>query len=346
MRVRTLVVDDSAYNRVTITRMLQSDERIEVVGSAVNGEDAIKHVVRHEPHVITLDLEMPGMDGFTFLRWLMANRPTAVIVISSKSSDRSMFKALELGALDFIVKPGGSVSPRLPEIERELIAKVLSAPHARLDNLRRGQTDRKPAPFVAPVGQSRFDVVAIGCSTGGPTALEHLLHALPLLPVSIVVAQHMPATFTRLFAERLNRLTEYDVREAADGDSLAPGHVYIAPGGKQMQIERSAAALTVRIEAALDQDHYAPSVDRLMSSASEHVGSKLIGVLMTGMGDDGAAGMRAIRDRGGTTIAESADTAVIFGMPNQAIKIGAAEHVLPLDEISRAIERMCTGATD
>src|ERR1051326_7100828 len=242
-KVRALVIDDSAYNRVTLTRMLESDSHIKVVGTAVNGEDGIKQVMKQRPDVITLDLEMPIMDGFAFLRWLMASLPTPVIAVSSRASDRSVFKALELGALDFIAKPGGRVSPRLEEIQRDLVAKVLQVAEVRMENLRRrvqeehhAHADAAPAPQVCEEG---IELVAIGCSTGGPPALQHLFQELPLLPVPFVVAQHMPPTFTRLFADRVNRLTPYNVREANDGEALLPGNVYIAPGGMQSEVRRN-----------------------------------------------------------------------------------------------------------
>lgn len=343
--IRALVVDDSAYNRVTITRLLGSDDRIDVVATAINGEDAIKQLLKHEPDVITLDLEMPVMDGFAFLRWVMHNRPTAVIVVSSKASDRSVFKALELGALDFIAKPGGRVSPRLEEIQRDLIAKVLQTAEVSLDNLQRRAEEEAevPVPPTPEKCEQGIRLIAIGCSTGGPPALQHLLQHLPVLPVPIVVAQHMPPTFTKLFADRINRLTNYHVKEAADGDELRPGAVYVAPGGMQTEIERSNGGLRARVTQAAESDLYAPSVDRLLLSASECVGDALIAVIMTGMGDDGAQAIRTVRERGGKTIAESADSAIIFGMPNEAIKTGCIEQTLPLTRIAPAIEELCSG---
>ena len=342
--IKALVVDDSAYNRVTISRMLASDSRIEVVGTANNGEDAIKYVMRNAPDVITLDLEMPVMDGYAFLRWLMQNKPTGVIAVSSRSSDRSVFKALELGAIDFIAKPGGNVSPRLEEIQRDLIAKVLQIGEVQLANVTKlsgGQAIvpvRTEKPGAAP---HDIDLIAIGCSTGGPPALQHLFQSLPLLPIPIVVAQHMPPQFTRLFAERVDRLTEYNVREATDGERLEGGVVYVAPGGMQMEVKRDSDGMRVRIVAPAASDSYAPSVDCLFDSASESCGAKMIAVVLTGMGDDGADAIRRVRERGGRTIAESPDTAIIFGMPSQAIKTGAIEQVLPLGEIAGAIERLC-----
>jgi two-component system chemotaxis response regulator CheB len=340
--IRALVIDDSAYNRVTISRLLETHAGIQVVATAINGEDAIKQVVRNEPDVITLDLEMPVMDGFSFLRWLMQNRPTPVIVVSSRASDKSVFKALDLGAVDFIAKPGGRVSPRLEEIQRDLISKVLQVADVRMDNLRKriGEEAALPAGLDAR-SHTAIELIAIGCSTGGPPALQHLFQALPLLPVPIAVAQHMPATFTRLFAERVDRLTKYKVKEAADGERLAPGSVYIAPGGMQMEVQRDGDGLRTRILPPGANDLYVPSVDRLLGTASESCGEKLVAVIMTGMGDDGASAIRGVRERGGKTIAESSDTAIIFGMPNEAIKTGAVDQVLPLNQIAAAIERLC-----
>jgi len=344
--IRALVIDDSAYNRVTLTRMLETDPRIRVVATAVNGEDGIKQVMKHRPDVITLDLEMPIMDGFAFLRWLMANLPTAVIAVSSRASDRSVFKALELGALDFIAKPGGRVSPRLEEIQKDLVAKVMQVAELRMENLRRRVQEEVPhaehAVAVSDVCPKGIDLVAIGCSTGGPPALQHLFQSLPLLPVPFVVAQHMPPVFTRLFAERVNKLTDYAVKEASDGEMLARGTVYIAPGGMQSEIRRISDGLQVRVFPAGISDLYAPSVDRLFRTASEACAERMIAVIMTGMGDDGAEAMRGVHERGGKTIAESSQSAIIFGMPAEAIKTGAVDEVLPLIDIPDAIRKLCT----
>jgi len=347
MTLRALVIDDSAYNRVTISRMLESSPKIKVAATAVNGEDGIKQVMKHKPDVITLDLEMPVMDGFAFLRWLMANRPTPVIAVSSRSSDRSVFKALDLGAVDFIAKPGGRVSPRLEEIERDLVAKVLQVADIRMENLRRRiNEDEEPAPRENETPEEckgGIELVAIGCSTGGPPALQHVFQTLSMLPIPIVVAQHMPQAFTRLFAERVNKLTSYTVKEGDDGEMLEGGTVYVAPGGMQMEVRRITEGLQIRVFPAKVNDLYAPSVDRLLISASEACGERLVAIIMTGMGDDGAQAIRRVRERGGRTIAESPQTAIIFGMPNEAIKTGCIDLVLPLGEIPTAIQRLCAG---
>ena len=345
--IRALVVDDSAYNRVTISRMLESHPEIRVVATAVNGEDAIKQVVKHRPDVITLDLEMPVMDGFAFLRWLMHDRPTPVIAVSSKASDRSVFKALELGAFVFIQKPGGRVSPRLEEIRKDLIAKVLQVAQVRMDNLQKSiiTDDARDAlkPSSSEGCAGGIELIAIGCSTGGPPALQHVFQTLPLLPVPIVVAQHMPPAFTRLFAERVNRLSQYHVKEAADGEMVERGFAYVAPGGMQTEIRRVAGGMQIAVIPASADDLYAPSVDRLLQSASDVCAERLIAIILTGMGDDGAASIPRVRARGGRTIAESAETAIIFGMPNEAIKTGSVQEILPLGEIPGAIYRLCHG---
>jgi two-component system chemotaxis response regulator CheB len=340
--IRVLVVDDSAYNRVTITRMLESHPDIKVVGTAVNGEDGIKQLMRLKPDVMTLDLEMPVLDGFALLRWVMANHPMAVIVVSSKSSDRSVFKALELGALDFVPKPGGRVSPRLMEIESDLVGKVLQVVALQVENLKRlvQEPHRAPAPPDASC-EGGIELVAIGASTGGPPALQRIFEALPRLPLPFVIAQHMPATFTRLFAERLDNLGGYRFKEAEDGERLQPEWVYVAPGGQLTSIVRDGGRLHFRITPPSPDDLYAPSVDLLFRSASEACGRKLLSVVLTGMGDDGANAVRQVRQRGGKTIAESAQTAIIFGMPAEAIETGAVDHVLPLGEIPAVIHRLC-----
>ena len=325
--------------------MLESHAEIKVVGTAVDGEDGIKQFVRLKPHVITLDLEMPGMDGFAFLRWLMTNQPTPVIVVSSKSSDRSVFKALELGALDFIAKPGGRVSVRLSEIEKDLVAKVLQIADVHLDNLaaRAREEEGKAVAEATPVDRCAggIELVVIGSSTGGPPALQQVFESLPRLPLACVVAQHMPPTFTRLFAERVNRLSEFVVKEAEDGAAIEVGHVYVAPGGSQTEVHRREGGLFLKVLPPRAEDLYAPSVDRLFETASDACGENLVAIVLTGMGDDGSHALPALHRRGARTIAESTETAIISGMPGAAIKTGAVDHVLPLSGIARAIHRIC-----
>lgn len=342
--IRALVVDDSAFNRVTISRMLESSREIDVVGTAANGEEAIRHTMRFQPDLITLDLEMPVMDGFSFLRWLMVNRPTPVIVVSSKATDRSVFKALELGAVEFIAKPGGPVSPRLVEVQNDLVRKALEVAGASLDKIR-SRTETAPPPPVekAIAGPMAVDLVAIGSSTGGPPALQMIFQSLPLMEVPFIVAQHMPGTFTKLFAERLTRLSPYRVKEASDGETIIPRVVYIAPGGMQTTVAANGDRLIVRVRDRRSNDLYAPSVNRLFESAADACGSRLLAVILTGMGDDGAEAMMKINSGGGKTIAESESTAIVFGMPKAAIGAGAVQSVLPLQQIPDAIRKVCVG---
>jgi len=343
--IRAIVIDDSAYNRVTISRLLEKQGDIRVVATAVNGEDGIKQVVKHKPDVITLDLEMPLLDGFAFLRWLMANDPTPVIVVSSRASDRSVFKALEFGAVDFIAKPGGRVSSKLEEIERDLIAKVRQCTEVKLDNVRARVVEETKLEEAKPMVAGRaVDLIAIGASTGGPPALQLVFQKLPLMRVPIVVAQHMPPTFTRLFAERVDRLTPYKVKEAENGEALVPGVVYIGPGGRQTEVVRNGDVLRIRLSDKAGDDLYAPSVNRLFDSASDACGDRLLAIVLTGMGDDGAQGIRKVAGRGGKTVAEAAETAVIFGMPGEAIRTGVVQKVLPLPEIPDAIYEICTAS--
>ncbi|MEO8215464.1 MAG: chemotaxis-specific protein-glutamate methyltransferase CheB [Acidobacteriota bacterium] len=341
--IRAIVIDDSAFNRVTISRLLESSGEVKVVATAADGESGIKQTLRHTPDVITLDIEMPGIDGFGFLRWLMANQPTPVIAVSSRADAQSVFKALELGAAEFIVKPGGPISPRLEEVREDLLAKVRAAHDVRLDNLAaRMQASGLP---LAPQAESGLkllvDVVVIGASTGGPPALQTLFQRTPRINVPFVVAQHMPAVFTRLFAERVDRISSYTVKEGVDGERLRAATVYVAPGGMQTEVRRDGAGLMLDIYEPAEGDLYAPSVDRLFESASRACAERVLAIILTGMGADGAEAIRTVRGRGGKTIAESAETAIIFGMPRGAIGTGAVQHVLPLHEITAAINRLC-----
>jgi len=343
--IRAIVIDDSAYNRVTLTRMLEKEGDIRVVATAVNGEDGIKQVLKHSPDVITLDLEMPLLDGFAFLRWLMANKPAPVIVVSSRASDRSVFKALEFGAVDFIAKPGGRVSTKLEEIERDLVAKIRQCTDVKLENVRkRIPTDQirgEEGAVVEAMPARAVDLIVIGASTGGPPALQHVFQTLPFMPIPIVVAQHMPPVFTRLFAERVDRLTRYRVKEAEPNEVLMPGVVYIAPGGQQTDVVRNADQLRIRIGEKKATDLYAPSVNHLFESAATCCGERVLAVVLTGMGDDGAHAIREVQRRGGKTIAESPVTAIIFGMPGEAIKTGAIQQVLALHDIAEAMAKVC-----
>ena len=341
--IRALVIDDSAFSRQAITRMLQTSPLVEVAGVARDGEEALRKTFELQPDLITVDLEMPKMDGFTFLRIVMAKRPTPVIVISGRNGEDDVFKALELGAVDFIAKPTPHATPMLSSIAQELIRKVHSIRELRIDKVQ--ERIRALPPMVASheVGPSPRTVV-IGSSTGGPAALMQVFGAFTTAPpCAFLVAQHMPKGFTAGFAERLDRLTALRAREARGGERPEPGTILLAPGGRHLEIESVAGRPVTRV-VPNGGDRYTPSVDRLFESAAKAYGPELVGVVLTGMGDDGRRGAQAIRASGGRVIAESEQTAVIFGMPQQVIRSGAADLVLPVDEIARAIQRGVAGA--
>jgi two-component system chemotaxis response regulator CheB len=341
--LRVLVVDDSAYNRRTLSEVLSTLEGVEVVGKASDGDEALRMVADLQPDLITLDLEMPRMDGFTFLRLLMARRPTPVIIVSGYSAKENVFRALELGALDFIAKPARTVTSDLSSVAEELsrmVAMVRQLAPASLDPARR-PIFRVPADAVATAardtapkvteGADPDHVVVVGASTGGPTALVELFRRLPPASSSaVLVAQHMPERFTRTFAERLDRLGGVRVREASGRHRLEPGGAYICPGGRCMEVVRDGSGFAVEVVPPGSTDRYVPSVDRLFESAAPVVGNKLIAVVLTGMGDDGARGVVAVKGAGGLVLAEAADTAVIYGMPGAAARTGAVDRSLPL----------------
>jgi len=337
-RIRVLVIDDSAFTRRTIKRMLEKSPLVEVAAWARDGEEALRKAFELEIDLITLDLEMPRMDGFTFLRILMAKKPTPVIVISGNANDQDVFKALDLGAVDFVAKPTAHATPELVSIEQELIRKVHAVRNLRIDRV----ADRLGHPVVmarkARV-RAAHKVVAIGSSTGGPAALMQLFAALPEPPkCAFIVSQHMPEGFTRGFAERIDRMTHLRAREAEAGDLLEEGSVLVAPGGRHLEFESRAGRIVAHIAEREEADKYAPSVDRMFVSAAKHFGPDQLAIVLTGMGDDGREGVRAVKHAGGNVIVESEETAVIFGMPQQAIRAGAVDAVLPLGAIARVIQ--------
>lgn len=352
MALKVLVVDDSAYHRRTLSRIIAAAPGFELAGTAADGEEAIKKVVTLQPDLLTLDLEMPRMDGYTFLRWLMRTHPRPTLVVSSRESNKSVFRALELGAADFVLKPVNYASERLGQIEGEVIAKLRDIAAARPEKLalrarRLAVSALEPAApairrkDVVPATAGRYGCVAIGASTGGPPALQQVLTALAAeLPAAVVIAQHMPEGFTRMFADRLDRIVGLRVKEAEDGEELVPGLVLLAPGGKNLAVQGGAAGRAVaRLEAPRPDDRYTPSVDRLLVSAAAVYGSRLIAAVLTGMGDDGALGIRAVREAGGLTLAEAEESCVVFGMPREAIRTGAVQRVMPLPEIGDFIAR-------
>jgi two-component system chemotaxis response regulator CheB len=337
--IRVLVIDDSAFSRQAITRMLETSPLVKVVGVARDGEQALRKAFELQPDLITLDLEMPRMDGFTFLRLVMSKRPTPVMVISGRAGEDDVFKALELGAVDFIAKPTPRATPQLVTIEQELIRKVHAIRELRIDKVRERLTSL-PSVATGEAGATAPGIVVIGSSTGGPAALMQVFGAFPEPPrCAFLVAQHMPEGFTAGFAERLDRLTPFRAVEAQGDEEPKPGTILVAPGGRHLELESRGGRVHTRLSSTRPGDKYVPSVDKLFESAAKHYGAELMAVVLTGMGDDGRKGVSAVKAGGGSVIAESENTAVIFGMPQQAIRTGAVDAVLPLGEIATAIQR-------
>ncbi len=335
--LRVLIIDDSAYNRKALAEMLSSDPDIQVVGKAADGEEGLRLALQLQPDVITLDLEMPRMDGFTFLRILMTRRPTPVVVVSSYAQKENVFKALELGALDFVAKPENQISAELLAIQDEFLMKVRLVKQLSQRNL--VMRDRQTGKFYLPGGQGPLikrprRLVAVAASTGGPSAISELFARLPGdLPVSIVIAQHMPDKFTRTFAERLSRRSAFRVVEAADGDTLEAGSAFIAPGRQCIEVRRTGEDFKISVVTPAPTDRYVPSADRLFATSAIAASTNLMAIVLTGMGDDGCEGIKAVRKMGGLTVAEAPETAVIFGMPGSAVRSGCIDKVLPLGMI-------------
>ena len=352
--LRVLVVDDSTYNRQTITSMLESRDNVEVVGRATNGKEALKLAFDLDPDVITLDLEMPEMDGFSFLRLLMSRKPIPVVVISGYAQRDNVFRALELGALDFIAKPRRHISPDIRNIEDDLAGKIsmvrrLQAVRLkqRADSLAAQGARAGSSPEVEEeqplIGETAPVVIGIGSSTGGPPAVQQLLAGLPSdLPAAIVIAQHMPARFTKAFAARLDRVVDLRVVEASEGQPLLRGVVYIVPGSSNIDIEAGPnGTATVRIvepqPTRAGVVPLTPSADHMLKSLSAVYQRRLVAVILTGMGSDGTNGAIAARRLGAYVLVEDPRTAVMPGMPHSALEAGAVDRALPLERLHEAI---------
>lgn len=336
--IRVFIVDDSAVVRQVLTGLLEQDRGIRVIGAAPDPLFALQKMEKEWPDVIVLDVEMPRMDGITFLRKLMAERPTPVVICSTltEAGADTTFQAMQAGAFAIIAKPKIGLSGFLHSAATEFIDTIKAAGKARMAPLlKRTPTAITPAP--ATLGRTTDQVVAIGTSTGGTHALEAVLTALPEVCPGIVVVQHMPEQFTAAFAERLDRLCRCQVKEASHGDRVLPGLALIAPGGKHMQLERSGAQYYVRVTDGPPVNRHKPSVDVLFRSVAKHAGRNALGIIMTGMGDDGAQGLLEMRQAGAVTIAQDEASCVVFGMPKEAIAKGAASYVLPLTSMSAAI---------
>ena len=344
---RVLIVDDSAVVRQILSEILASDTGIEVVGTAADPLLAREKIKRLAPDVITLDVEMPRMDGLAFLENLMRLHPLPVVMISSlteRGADTTL-QALALGAVDFVSKPKLDVTRGLQGYADEIIEKVKTAARSRVRALVRAPVTAKvtlasPAAPIAP-RPSQFRttdrLIAIGASAGGTEALRVVLEGLPADAPAVVMTQHLPATFSTAFAERLDRHSAMAVREASDGEAVLPGHAYLPPGGKHLRVIRDGARWRCRIDDGPPVNRHKPAVDVLFQSVAQSAGANAIGVILTGMGDDGARGLLQLRQAGAPTLVQDEATSVVWGMPGAAFKLGAAEEQLPLEKIAERL---------
>lgn len=351
-KVRVLVVDDSTFMRIALTRTLSSDPRIEVIGQARDGAEAVEQVRALSPDVVTMDFNMPRMNGAEAVRAILKERPTAIVMLSAHTVDGATetLEALSAGAIDFMTKPDGEVSTDLSGIRDELVRKILAAARARPQTTRdrptvRLHTARRPEPTPAPASGERISfaqmvldpVIVIAVSTGGPAALERVIPALPPeLPYGVLVVQHMPAEFTKALAARLATLSSLEVREAKQGERMVKGRVLIAPGDRHVVVQRNGM---LDITQTPPVNSCRPSADVTLQSAAPVYGPRLTAVVMTGMGRDGAVGAAAVRAAGGKVLAQDKETSVVWGMPRAVVEMGVADEVLPLNRIAARLAR-------
>lgn len=346
-KIKVLIVDDSALVRQVVSQALASDPGIEVIGTAADPLFALQKMKSQWPDVLVIDIEMPRMDGITFLKKIMAEHPTPVVVCSSlaEKGAQATFEALAAGALSIITKPKLGLKSFLEDSSNDIVQAVRSAARANMRALHAStaaptklSADAMLSPGVNRALERTTDqVVAIGTSTGGTQALEAVLTRLPTTTLGIVIVQHMPEKFTAMFAERLHGLSQIEVREARHGDRVIPGRALIAPGGRHMMLKRSGAQYVVDVADGPLVNRHKPSVDVLFRSVAKFAGANALGIIMTGMGDDGARGLKEMHDAGARTIAQDEASCVVFGMPREAIKLGAADQVMALDQIAGAI---------
>lgn len=347
--IKVLIIDDSALVRQTLTEIISSDPQLEVIGTAANPYIAAQKIKSFIPDVITLDIEMPQMNGLTFLKSLMQQYPIPVVIISSLTEQGSSLalRAIDMGAVEVVAKSEIRYTKEHLEECQIRVTDAIKAAH--LVTVKRvGQTLPKEPPSVAkpkPPGSTLLSygasdrIIAIGASTGGTEALRFLLKQVPANTPAILITQHMPAGFTRSFADSLNTLCEVEVKEAVDGERVMRGHVYIAPGGRHMEIYRSGSFYFIRVLDGTLVNRHKPSVDVLFNSVAKHAGSNATGILLTGMGKDGAQGLLKMREAGAHTVAQDEKSCVVFGMPKEAIHLNAADKILSLDAIASYVCR-------
>jgi two-component system chemotaxis response regulator CheB len=342
--VRVLVVDDSALMRKLIPQILQTDSSIEVVGTAMDGNFGLKKIAELKPQVVTLDLEMPGMGGIDMLKEIMRRHRLPVIVVSSHSTQGASvtLQALSLGAFDFVAKPT-DVSARMPQIAEELIGKIKAAAQSRGVRVRPiGEAPRTSQKASLDTKRTPTKVIAIGVSTGGPQALQYVFSQLPVdFPGTILVVQHMPEGFTEMFARRLDEICAIRVKEAQSGDVLLAGRALICPGSRHLKVKRLPLGDVAVLSDEPRVNGHRPSADVLFKSLAEEFGPKGVGVLMTGMGEDGALGLGVVKGAGGMTIAQNEESCVVYGMPKAAIDRGFALRVVGLDVLANTLLAQC-----
>ncbi|KAF4516283.1 hypothetical protein B566_EDAN000524 [Ephemera danica] len=345
-QIQVLVVDDSTFMRKSLSAMLTSDHRIAVTGLARNGEEALQQVRTLKPDVVTMDVEMPGMNGIEAVRRIMGEYPVPIVMVSSLTTEGATdtLKALEFGAVDYVSKQLDGVATNIVEIERELIAKIVAASQAT-GKLAIRRSSGPMAAIVKPAGGALSAhsvsvtrgnrIVAIGCSTGGPQALMDVLPHFPAdFPAAIVIVQHMPKSFTKPFAERMNQICPLEVKEAVDGEDVRAGVVLIAPGGQQFRVKKKNITTNiVSLSPNYEKHLHAPAADIMLQSVAALYGERGIGIILTGMGHDGLEGMKALKAAKGRTIAQDEKTCIVYGMPKAVVEAGCADKVVPLPHI-------------
>lgn len=355
MKIKTLIVDDSNLMRSLLTEVINTAPDLEVVGTAADPLSAREMIKQLNPDVLTLDVEMPRMDGLDFLERLMRLRPMPVVMISSltERGSTTTLRALELGAVDFISKPRIDLGNGLIEYAQEICEKIRMA-HSARHHLRAPAVAVAPGPHeAAPTlrqpalrlfGKGADRLIAIGASTGGTEAIKTVLSALPEDSPPIVMVQHMPESFTASFAQRLDTLCRVHVKEARDGEVVLPGHAYLAPGHSHLMIKRRGSEWVCELSRGAPVNRHRPSVDVLFDSVAQHAGKRAVGVILTGMGKDGAKGMRAMRDAGAYNIAQDERSCIVYGMPREAVAVGAVQESAPLDQVAQRIVAALSGA--
>ncbi len=353
-KIKVMIVDDSALVRQVVSQALAKDPGMEVIATASDPLFALDKMKAAWPDVLIIDIEMPRMDGITFLRKIMTERPTPTIVCSSlaEKGTQATFDALAAGAITIITKPKAGLKAFLEDVSNDIVQAVRTAARANLRAVSRISTATPPADMLRPklsadvmlsqggtsaMANTTDKIIAIGTSTGGTQALESVLTQLPATTLGIVIVQHMPEKFTAMFAQRLNSLCALEVREAQNGDRVIPGRALIAPGGRHMMLKRNGAQYVVEVVDGPVVNRHKPSVDVLFRSVAKFAGANALGVIMTGMGDDGARGLKEMHDAGAKTIAQDEASCVVFGMPKEAIKLGGADQVMSLEQIPKAM---------